>query len=58
VAYIVVREQVRLMISAWITQLLPAHVGADLADDLADLVKLVAAALNGPPAAFRAHPAP
>lgn len=37
-AYIDVREQVRLMISAWITQLLPANVGADLADDLANLV--------------------
>jgi AcrR family transcriptional regulator len=37
-AYMDVREQVRLMISAWITQLLPDNVGADLADDLANLV--------------------
>ncbi|NUO92677.1 MAG: TetR/AcrR family transcriptional regulator [Dermatophilaceae bacterium] len=37
-AYIDVREQVRLMISAWITQLLPDNVSGDLADDLANLV--------------------
>lgn len=37
-AYVDVREQVRLMISAWITQLLPEQVGGDLADDLGNLV--------------------
>jgi AcrR family transcriptional regulator len=37
-AYIDVRDQVRLMISAWITALRPEKVGADLAEDLASLV--------------------
>jgi AcrR family transcriptional regulator len=41
-AYIDVRDQSRLMISAWLTAFLPDDVGADLAEDLASLVVAVA----------------
>lgn len=41
-AYIDVRDQSRLMISAWLTAFLPDDAGADLAEDLASLVVALA----------------